>query len=812
MYLKLTKKSKRLTTCLILLIIISTLGVPTTVYSAKKTQAVTIRIENIIGKGAFVSNIAGKKMTARKKMKLYSGYKVSTSRKNYVYMSLDSSKAIKQDQNSKIQVKKQGKKNEIFVLNGKIFFNVNKNLKSNESMNVKTSNMSMGIRGTSGVVSVEPKYDNSQRLTELVYFIQIFDGTGYIEYGKNDGTKPQETSLKAGYQLVIKSEVEGTGKTNVSIEKINADDIPAFAIEEILNNREVLNKVLDETKMKESELKEALKKNKEEEEKKEEDRNKVIEEIKNQISNVQTIIYEEEEKDSSSEGSSNESSSKPAPNEYSFNIDKLSGSKLKQEDLDKAFSNHSIIRLTTKEAQKILDLSGEITIREKNNLVIDDKITLNNSEDSILKINGKITNYGTKSIHNKGKIENAGVIENAGKFLNEAGSIFRNTGTIKNMGEIDNVGQMHFDGGKVVNSGIISNKKGAYFTEYQSVSYENTGSLRMFSGVELESEIKAPWEIWRVVRFLDYDSTTVLKDTYSKINELPEPPTEVMKDTEFTGWNVSYEGAEDMEVAATKGALMKLDYKGMIIACDSFNEINEKAGMDSPINITLMRNYNMSEVIDEENQIQFTNNDKICLNLNGYTISTTGYQTFRNEGYLTIKNNKDTGGINAVLRSEEVSTNTREIPFADSIFINDFAKDEGSFILENVNITVTSEQSSLNEYCVFNNLNEANILLRNCQFVLKGTGNPIGIKNYSGWIELQNTKLLVNTSNTTVIDLGEYSPEGALRASNSRLIGGTSANYIIGISVKSGHEDRIIGGESVMTFELGSTGQNISYY
>lgn len=815
MNMYLMKNRKRLRRFWVCMILISILIVPITGYSAKNTQAFNIRIENVIGKGTSVLNIAGKKLSARKKMKLYSGYKVTTSRKNYVYMSMDSSKAIKQDQNSKVQLKKQGNKNEIYVLKGKIFFNVNKNLKSNETMNVKTSNVSMGIRGTSGVIAVEPIFDDNQRLTEVVYYIQIYDGTGYIEYDKNDGSGTQDASLKAGYQLIIRREIEETGKSKVSIEKIGANDIPSFAIEELLNNKQLLEKVLEETKLTETELKEALKKNKEKEEKKEEQQNKVIEEIKDKIAKNETIIYEDE--NSPSEGSSSQTTpSTPDPNEYGFNIDNLPGGKLSQQDLEKVFSAHPTVRLTTQDTQKTVELSGEITIKEKNSLVVDEKVTLNNPEGNTFNNNGKITNYGTNSIHNYGTIHNTGIIVNAGSVYNEPGSILRNTGTMENSGEIDNQGQMHFDGGKIVNSGIISNKRGAYFTEQESVIYENSGSMRMFSGVDLENETKIPWEAWRAVSFLGYDGITLIKEAYSKINDLPVPPEEIMTDVDFTGWNMSYEGEEDMEVEATRGALMKLDYKGMVIGCNNFNEIDEKVGIDSIVNVTLLRDYTMPEVLEEQNQVVFTNRNEISIDLNGYTISTTGYQSFRNKGNLTIKNSQDEGGIYGVFKgdvgssSPSPSPDPNPMPYTDNLFINDSPKDEGSFILENVKITISSELSSSDGQYVFENLNEGNMLLKNCRLELNGEGNVIGIKNHAGWIELDNTEIFANIEHMKVIELGEDSPEGALRASNSRLIG--AADYIIGIWIKNGHENRIVGGENVMTFELNSTGVKIGYY
>ena len=67
---------------------------------------------------------------------------------------MDNSKTAKLDASSAAKVAQSGKQLELNATVGSLFFNVPVALKSGESMNIRTSTMVTGIRGTSGWVRV----------------------------------------------------------------------------------------------------------------------------------------------------------------------------------------------------------------------------------------------------------------------------------------------------------------------------------------------------------------------------------------------------------------------------------------------------------------------------------------------------------------------------------------------------------------------------------------------------------------------------------------------------------------------------------
>nr|MCR4770735.1 FecR family protein [Oscillospiraceae bacterium] len=122
--------------------------------AADSAKAATMRITEISGTVS-VKNAAGVEQSVDDDMRLYSGCTVETAAKSYAYISLDDSKVIKLDAESRVEIRKSGKKLKISLETGKLFFNVSAPVKSDETATVSTSTLLTGIRGTSAEVVSE---------------------------------------------------------------------------------------------------------------------------------------------------------------------------------------------------------------------------------------------------------------------------------------------------------------------------------------------------------------------------------------------------------------------------------------------------------------------------------------------------------------------------------------------------------------------------------------------------------------------------------------------------------------------------------
>ena len=133
--------------------------------AAETAAAATLRLEKAEGT-VKVSNASGKSMTVTDGMRLYSGYTIATEKNSYAYVSLDSTKAVKLDASSKAEVRKSGKKLELNAVSGSLFFNVTAPVDKDESLNIRTSTMVTGVRGTSGWVVVIDRFTSRVHLLE----------------------------------------------------------------------------------------------------------------------------------------------------------------------------------------------------------------------------------------------------------------------------------------------------------------------------------------------------------------------------------------------------------------------------------------------------------------------------------------------------------------------------------------------------------------------------------------------------------------------------------------------------------------------
>ncbi len=156
---------KRIITLLLSLVLLLGLAAPA---SAAKARAAVMRLQLTEG-SVSVCDAAGVPVTYQKNMRLYSGYTVSTSDDGCAYILLDDTKAVKLDRSTTVQIKKSFRKLQVKLKAGQLIFNVTAPLDSGESLEIRTSTMATGVRGSSGIVS----------LREVIYVT----GHGVVYFG-----------------------------------------------------------------------------------------------------------------------------------------------------------------------------------------------------------------------------------------------------------------------------------------------------------------------------------------------------------------------------------------------------------------------------------------------------------------------------------------------------------------------------------------------------------------------------------------------------------------------------------------------------
>ena len=182
---------KKLLSLLLTLVFMMGLATPA---SAAKAKAATMRLQLAEG-SVSIRDAAGIPVPYISNMRLYSGYTVSTGDGSSAYILLDDTKAVKLDRNTTVLIKKSGRKLQVKLKAGQLVFNVTAPLDSGENLEIRTSSMVVGIRGSSGVVS----------LREVIFITGhgvVYSGGKSYAISGGQGFQPRKGVYPAGVSLI----------------------------------------------------------------------------------------------------------------------------------------------------------------------------------------------------------------------------------------------------------------------------------------------------------------------------------------------------------------------------------------------------------------------------------------------------------------------------------------------------------------------------------------------------------------------------------------------------------------------------------
>lgn len=215
----------------------------------KRLEATTMRILGFEGKVVLEEN--GKNKKIKENIRLNSGNGLLTSYFSTATIGLDDAKIVSMDQKSEAEFIQSGKKLEMNLIMGSVFFVVKEPLKDDETFEIKTSTMMVGIRGTSGYVEVDE--DGTERLI-------VTDGVVHVTYTDPETGEVSEEDVSAGQEFRVYPAEIGTDDNDdqtggysgggylysgsgYGIMGVTSDEFPDFARNYILENEDVKEKI-----------------------------------------------------------------------------------------------------------------------------------------------------------------------------------------------------------------------------------------------------------------------------------------------------------------------------------------------------------------------------------------------------------------------------------------------------------------------------------------------------------------------------------------------------------------------------------------
>jgi len=206
---------------------------------AESTEAALMRLMKTEGTVS-VTNSKGRSVTVRDDMRLNSGYGLETEEASYAWINLDDAKLVKMDAVSEISIRKSGKKLDILLDSGNLFFNVSKPLEEEETFNIRASTMAVGIRGTCGWVKVIDQW------TSVLY---VLEGTVTVTVTDPVTGQAKTETVKGGETATCKVYPQDTqgSKCDIIRQTFTVSDIDGFVLVELVKDNDLCNKIYEDS-------------------------------------------------------------------------------------------------------------------------------------------------------------------------------------------------------------------------------------------------------------------------------------------------------------------------------------------------------------------------------------------------------------------------------------------------------------------------------------------------------------------------------------------------------------------------------------
>ena len=182
----------------------------------------------------------GKDRPLKEDLRFQDGDELGTGEESLAGISLDDTKAALLDANSTAEFF-QGEKGdwiEIDLTEGNLFFNVKEKLEEDEEFEIHTSNMVLGIRGTSGYVTENDAGDES---------IIVTDGTVHLTGTNPDTGEEKEIDVSPGNKATAHLYDSETNSIAIELEEIHEWDLPPLVLKALDEDEELKQRVLDAT-------------------------------------------------------------------------------------------------------------------------------------------------------------------------------------------------------------------------------------------------------------------------------------------------------------------------------------------------------------------------------------------------------------------------------------------------------------------------------------------------------------------------------------------------------------------------------------
>ena len=234
----LTKKQKIISVSVIAVVIIAAIVVCVLLFGKKGYVATTMRLLRVEGT-VNIEDSKGNSKPVIDNIRFQSGDALNTGVDGLASVGLDDAKIVTLQNDSRAEFKKKNKQLELKLTKGSIFFEVTEKLADDEKFEIKTSTMTVGIRGTSGYVFYDEDGREALVITDgVVHVVAVNPVTGEVK----------EEDVPAGKKIKVYHYNDRTeNSVEFFLEELEEEEIPAFTLTMLAENEKLLDKVCADT-------------------------------------------------------------------------------------------------------------------------------------------------------------------------------------------------------------------------------------------------------------------------------------------------------------------------------------------------------------------------------------------------------------------------------------------------------------------------------------------------------------------------------------------------------------------------------------
>jgi len=233
-------KKEKIVVSSIAVVIVLAVAAAIAVIANNRYLATTMRLLRVEGT-VNIEDSTGAVKPVIDNIRFESGDALSTGSDGLASVGLDDTKIVTLENDSRVEFQKHDKQLELNLTQGALFFEVTEKLADDETYEIKTSNMTVGIRGTSGYV-----YYSESGLQSLIITDGVVKVTGYNP--KTQETKVVEVRGGESVTAYLYDEsTEDRDSIEFEIKEVPVSELPEFPLQMLAENEALLEKVCADT-------------------------------------------------------------------------------------------------------------------------------------------------------------------------------------------------------------------------------------------------------------------------------------------------------------------------------------------------------------------------------------------------------------------------------------------------------------------------------------------------------------------------------------------------------------------------------------